>query len=66
MLPDGGFHFALISYMECEDPDGPSTACTQLAHLWQTTGGSVSTLPTIPAWDWTAIRRILPLEANSP
>jgi hypothetical protein len=36
------------------------------AQLWQTTGWSVSTSPTILAWDWTAIRRILPLEASSP
>jgi hypothetical protein len=34
--------------------------------LWQTTGWTVSTSPTILAWDWTAIRRILPLEASSP
>jgi hypothetical protein len=34
--------------------------------IWQTTGWSGSTSPTILAWDWTAIRRILPLEASSP
>jgi hypothetical protein len=36
------------------------------AKLWQATGCSAATPPTILAWDWTAIRRILPLEANSP
>jgi hypothetical protein len=36
------------------------------AKLWQTTGYSASTPPTILAWDWAAIRRILPLEASSP
>jgi hypothetical protein len=36
------------------------------ATLWQATGWSASTPPTILAWDWTAIRRILPLEASSP
>ena len=33
--------------------------------LWQTAGWSAATPPTILAWDWTAIRRILPLEARS-
>jgi len=37
-----------------------------VAKLWQATGWGVSTAPTILAWDWTAIRRILPLEASSP
>jgi hypothetical protein len=36
------------------------------AKLWQATGYSASTRPNILAWDWTAIRRILPLEASSP
>ena len=36
------------------------------AKLWQATDWSASTPPTILAWDWTAIRRILPLEASSP
>src|SRR2546422_382171 len=36
------------------------------AKLWQATGWSASTPPTILAWDWTAIRRILPIEARSP
>jgi uncharacterized protein DUF6431 len=36
------------------------------AKLWQATGWSASTFPTILAWDWTTIRRILPLEARSP
>jgi transposase-like protein len=34
--------------------------------LWLATGCNPSTPPTILAWDWTAIRRILPLEASSP
>ncbi len=34
--------------------------------LWQATGWSVLMAPTILAWDWTAIRRILLLEASSP
>ena len=37
-----------------------------VAKLWQATHWSASTSPTILAWDWTAIRRILPLEARSP
>ena len=36
------------------------------AKLWQATNWSASTPPTILAWDWMAIRRILPLEAKSP
>jgi hypothetical protein len=36
------------------------------AKLWQATGWSVSISPTILAWDWTAIRRILLWEASSP
>jgi len=36
------------------------------ATLWLATGCSTSTPPTILAWDWTAMRRILPLEAGSP
>ena len=34
--------------------------------LWRATGWNISMAPTILAWDWTAIRRILPLEASSP
>jgi hypothetical protein len=37
--------------------------------LWQAVGWSAATSPTIPtilAWDWTAMRRILLLEARSP
>jgi len=37
-----------------------------MAKLWQATNWSASLPPTILAWDWTAIRRILPLEAKSP
>jgi len=36
------------------------------AKLWRATGCSPSTVPTILAWDWTAIRLILPLEVSSP
>jgi hypothetical protein len=36
------------------------------AQIWQATGWSVSTSPTILAWDWTAISRILQWEASSP
>ena len=36
------------------------------AKLWQAAGWSTSTPPTILAWDWIAIRRILPIEARSP
>ena len=36
------------------------------AKLWQAAGWSISISPTILAWDWTAIRRILLLEASSP
>jgi hypothetical protein len=34
--------------------------------FWQATGWSAPTSPTILAWDWTAFRRILPVEARSP
>ena len=34
--------------------------------LWQATGRSILMAPTILAWDWTAFRRILLLEASSP
>jgi hypothetical protein len=34
--------------------------------LWQAAGWSAATPPTILACDWTAIRRILPIEARSP
>ena len=33
--------------------------------LWQTTGLNIFSPPTILAWDWSAIRRILPVEVNS-
>jgi hypothetical protein len=33
--------------------------------LWRAIGWSISISPTILAWDWNAIRRILLLEANS-
>ena len=36
------------------------------AKFWLAIGCSASTPPTILAWDWAAIRRILPLEASSP
>jgi hypothetical protein len=36
------------------------------AKLWQALGWNAATPPTILAWDWTAIRRILPFEARSP
>jgi hypothetical protein len=36
------------------------------AKLWQALGWNSTTPPTILAWDWTAIRRILPHEARSP
>jgi hypothetical protein len=36
------------------------------AKLWQATGWNTSTPPTILAWDWTSIRRILPIEGGSP
>ena len=36
------------------------------AKLWQAAGWSAALSPTILAWDWTSIRRILPLEARSP
>jgi hypothetical protein len=40
---------------------------TQLAtKFWQAAGWSVAISPTILAWDWNAIRRILPIEARSP
>jgi len=34
--------------------------------LWQAVNWSPAMPPTILAWDWTAIRRILPMEARSP
>jgi len=34
--------------------------------LWQGTGWRLTMPPTILAWDWTAIRRMLLLEANGP
>ncbi len=34
--------------------------------LWQAAGWSAATVPTTLAWDWTAMRRILPIEARSP
>jgi hypothetical protein len=36
------------------------------AKLWQATGWSAALSPTILAWDWTTIRRILSIEASSP
>src|SRR5207248_3222432 len=35
------------------------------AKFWHATGCSASIAPTILAWDWTAISRILPLEASA-
>jgi hypothetical protein len=37
-----------------------------MAKLWQATNWTASMPPTILAWDWTAIRRTLLLEAKSP
>ena len=37
-----------------------------MAKLWQATNWGASMPPTILAWDWTAIRRTLLLEAKSP
>jgi hypothetical protein len=34
--------------------------------LWKAADWRASNPPTILAWDWDAIRRILPLEARSP
>jgi hypothetical protein len=34
--------------------------------FWQAADCCLSTPPTILAWDWTSIRRILPLEVSSP
>ena len=34
--------------------------------LWPAAGWSAEMFPTILAWDWTAIRLILPIEARSP
>ena len=36
------------------------------AKFWQAVGWSAATPPTILAWDWNAISRILPIEARSP
>ena len=36
------------------------------AKLWQATNWSAATPPTILAWDWRGVRRILPIEARSP
>jgi hypothetical protein len=36
------------------------------AKLRQAAGWSAGTSPTILAWDWASIRRILPIEARSP
>ena len=36
------------------------------AMLWQAAGWSAAISPTILTWDWTAVRRILPMEARSP
>ncbi len=35
------------------------------SRLWQATGWIIFDLPTILAWDWRAIRHILPVEVNS-
>ncbi|MGA2581522.1 MAG: hypothetical protein ABSH24_36680 [Bryobacteraceae bacterium] len=37
-----------------------------VSKLWQGTGWNIFGPPTILAWDWSAIRRILLLEAHSP
>ena len=33
--------------------------------LWQAAGWNIFRPPTILAWDWNAVRLILPLEVNS-
>ena len=56
------------------DPSTVRRWAARLLHLgtllamkfWQTVGCNLSTPPTILAWDWRMIRRILPLEASSP
>ena len=64
----------LKSQAACRDPSTVRRWAWQLfilgvvlaVGLWQPTGWSIFGPSTILAWDWSAIRRILLLEANPP
>jgi hypothetical protein len=75
--PDGTWERSIPDVADSSRSPDPSTVRrwagrllvvgTALAiKLWQAIGRSRAILPTILAWDWTAIRRILLLEASSP
>ena len=74
--PDSNWERCIPDVADATRSPEPSTVrvwATRLVHLgtvltvklWKATGWC-PTPPTILAWDWTAIRRILPLEARSP
>jgi hypothetical protein len=74
---DGNWERSIPDIADASRSPDPSTVrrwAERLLHLgtllatefWRATGWSISISPTILAWDWTAIRRILPLEARSP
>jgi hypothetical protein len=74
---DGGWERSIPNVADASRSPDPSTVrrwagrlldvgSLLAAKLWQTTGWSAAMSPTIVAWDWTAIRRILPIEARSP
>jgi len=75
--PDGTWERSIPDVADASRSPDPSTVrrwAGRLLHLgtllatklWRATDWSVSMAPTILAWDWTAIRRILLLEASSP
>ena len=75
--PDSTWERCIPDVADAARSPEPSTVrawATRLVHLGtlltarfrQAAGWCASTPPTILAWDWDAIRRILPLEARSP
>jgi hypothetical protein len=74
---DGGWEHSIPDVADASRSPDPSTVrrwavrLLRLGNLlatklWQAVGWSPAISPTVLAWDWTALRRILPIEARSP
>ena len=74
---DGGWERSVPDVADASRSPDPSTVRRWAGRLlkvgtllttkfWQAAGWSAAISPTILAWDWNAISRILPIEARSP
>jgi hypothetical protein len=75
--PDSNWERAVPHVQDASRSPDPSTVRRWAGRLlqvgvllailfWQAARWSLATPPTILAWDWTSIRRMLPIEATSP